>query len=651
MSLEACLALAVALGAVEAPITSVTVYSDRARITRTASVTVSGVQKIELPLLLERVDPATIRLEATGAEVRRVELSFVGEEELPLDDARKLATQLEKLDDQLRKVQRDRDAYSAQLEDLRRLNPTVPPTEPLKSPPRLDPTGWSAAAAFAAEQTSRVQAKLREQNLELEALGRQREVAANSVRLLLGDKQRRTSGHRVTALLAGNGPAKLSLTYVTSGARWTPLYDIHLEPDAGKVQVSFAGLVSQETGEDWNEAQLTLSTAIPATSIRVPKVATWKIGEHDRFIPTPAQVVEPIRPPPPASPPPELREREQDALREKLSTLVFSDEERRNEERRERDRERADKPRTVVQRPPPPPPPPRPEPAPAQRPSRRAQRGATMPSAAPEAPPPAAATSPENAYVVDGVEAAGRSLQYSQGVVASNAAPLSLSPPPGYVPPHYDPDLPVALAGGYDLAYASLRPETIQSGKDARRVALFSESWPVSVERKVFPGLFADAFLVAEIKSPSKQVLPGGQANLFVGADPAGTARLKLVSPGEAFTLPLGIDRAVRPTRNVKLVLSEKGFIGKDELSEYVVTLEIPNPYAMPLKVRLLDQWPVTSDKNVEIKLLKVEPWAIQDPVKGSLEWHLTIPASGKSTASFSYSIRRPKGWRLHQSQ
>ena len=67
------------------------------------------------------------------------------------------------------------------------------------------------------------------------------------------------------------------------------------------------------------------------------------------------------------------------------------------------------------------------------------------------------------------------------------------------------------------------------------------------------------------------------------------------------------------------------------------------------MSVRILDQWPLTDDKEVEVKLLKTEPWAIQDKVKGSLEWRLNVPASSKAVVSFTYSLRRPKGWRMHQ--
>jgi len=228
---------------------------------------------------------------------------------------------------------------------------------------------------------------------------------------------------------------------------------------------------------------------------------------------------------------------------------------------------------------------------------------------------------------------------------------FSLAPPPGARAPSYAADLPAAAAGGYDLAYLSLQRETVQSGKGARKVALFTEAWPVTVERKLFPALFPEAFLVAELKNPSPQPLPAGSANLYVGDDPAGTARLKLVSPGEAFTLPLGIDRALKPVRNVKVFQSQQGVINKDEISEYAVTIELANPYRSPVAVRLIDQLPVTTQKDVEIKLLDHKPLAIQDQRTGALEWRLTIPAAQKTVVAFKYSVRRPKGWLLQQAE
>lgn len=226
---------------------------------------------------------------------------------------------------------------------------------------------------------------------------------------------------------------------------------------------------------------------------------------------------------------------------------------------------------------------------------------------------------------------------------------VGLVPPPAYQPPRYAGDLPAALAGGYDLTYAALQRETVRSGQGARRIALFSKQFPVSVQRKIVPAMAAEAFLVAEIKNPTGQPLPGGAADLFVGADPAGVANLALVAPGESFTLPLGIDRALRPARNVRLRNSERGVFSKDDITEYTVTTTVANPYRAALSLWLVDQLPLAGDKNVEVQLLRSDPPARQDAATGALEWRLSVPPGGKAQTTFVYTLRRPSGARLSQ--
>ncbi|HXU81519.1 MAG TPA: DUF4139 domain-containing protein, partial [Polyangia bacterium] len=253
------------------------------------------------------------------------------------------------------------------------------------------------------------------------------------------------------------------------------------------------------------------------------------------------------------------------------------------------------------------------------------------------------------------VMASGQSTELvymgASAVQPSPVATIGIAPPPGYRPPVLPADLPASLAGGYDLTYKAAAPETIRSGQGARRVALFGRSFPVSVERRVFPDLSPEAaFLVAELQNPTGQPLPGGQAKLFVGTDPAGVAQLKTVAPGETFTLPLGLDRSIKPIRNVRVVTSVSGLISKDETSEYTVTIEVANPGRQPLRLRVVDQLPVTDDKDLEVKLVRTSPaLSARDPNSGKLEWQLTVPPSVKSTVSFVYTLKRPKGYLLHQ--
>jgi len=645
VSYLAALALA---AAVDAPVTSVEVFSDRARVTRLASVNVGASDQVELPLLLDTVDPSTVRLTAKNAEVRRVEIARVEAQDFPKTEAKKLLDALDVLDDAIRQTEGERSAAQAVLEVLNRVRPTLPPSEPGKPQPHLSPASWTNSLTFGRAYREKLQTRIRNASNKLEDQQRERsKLLAEAAKL----QAERHGGWRVKATVAGNGPAQLSLTYMIAGARWYPSYDLTLLPEKSQVVVSFAALVSQESGEDWDNARLTVSTAVPASATTFPKLRTWKIGERERFIPTPEPAAEFVPPPPRAVPPLAMADTDTALLLNRLAQRASTSDDRykdkskgwngpagqpRGETGMELDRdgdgiqdqedlkkaEPAEKPR-------PPPPPPM----------------AQAPESAPAAPAPSMAYDSLQSEVATGGEAR-EEIATKQDVPTVQ---FGLAPPPGYVAPGYAANLPAALAGGYDLAFDSVQPESIPSGKGARHVALFATAWPVTVERKLYPALAPEAFLVAELKNPQSNALPGGEANLYVGADPAGTAHLGFVAPGEEFTLPLGLDRAIKPVRNVKLVQAEKGLIGKDEVNQYDVSIEIANPYGVPIAVKTFDQWPVTDDEHVEVKLLSTAPYAKQDPVKGSLEWDVILPPHGKTTLAFSYSLRHPKDTRLHQ--
>ncbi|QRN98759.1 mucoidy inhibitor MuiA family protein [Archangium violaceum] len=660
------------LAAVDAPVTSVTVYSDRARVVRTAKVSLSGTQRVELPLLYGAVDPSSIRVEAQGAEVARVDIRSVDSESLPATEARRLVTELERLDDRIAQARAEHEAYAAQLSALGQVRPAVTQdavaSNPqgklsLQVPSRLDASGWRAATDFVVETTARLQAKLREVSQREESLERELSQRVREARQLGATPPR--PGVEVIPTLSGQGPATLTLTYVTSGARWYPSYELRLDPASNRVEVAFSGRVSQRTGEDWEDAALTLSTALPATATTAPRLATWKIGQRERFIPTPAPVADSWRAPPSTPPAPPQAPDEDERLRSRLLALTVQT-------------SPAPQPPAEAERT-------RTPPIPRQAPASTGDSTiiGTFVNAEDKKPPPT--TIEMGSTVTGGKEdsefiqriavnrpggkgGATRSFESlaelapgsSGGYGVSGGGswspppvdvPVGLAPPEGWRRPVMEPDLPASLAGGHALAFPAQRRETVRSGGGERRVPLFTETWPVRVERKLYPALTPNAFLVAELRSPSRQVMPGGEAQLFVGADPAGQARLTLVSPGEPFTLPLGVDAAVRPVRNVKLMTSEKGFIGKDEITEYLVTIEVANPYPFALPVRIHDQWPLSRSGDVEVKLVRTEPYAEQDKDKGTLMWRLMVPPSEKTAVSFLYTVRHPKGWRLEQYQ
>jgi len=702
---------------VVAPVSAVTVYSDSARVARSARLTLSGpLSRLRFPPLCGQVDPSSLRVDVQGhsssVEVARIEIEtpLLGDlksaaERLPITEVKRLISTIEAIDDELARLAEEDAALRKHQDLLSQLSPTVPPLPQTggKGSP-LNPTGWGAGLAFLRSRQETLHRRSHDIEERRFQLAQGRQQIADSLQAAQGEPGWTTPRRclQVTATLRGQGLTDAWLSYRTRGARWEPTYDIQLLPERGRVELQFAAQVSQSSGEDWDGVLLSLSTAVPTRATQLPKLVTWKLGARERFVPTPSPVSAPPSPPPPSVP--ILTTRSIDAgLRQRLLSLLsrslpmgrtqptpdaamldrraqvsppmerdadgIVDQPDTDDNLPAKDRAEQEESAAKPEAPPPPPPPPPPASMPA---SGEVERVVALAKRAPAKERRPVLT--EKSLQIDlADDEIGGSLAKPQVQVLG----VGLSPPPGYVPPSLDPRSAAARAGGFDLSYASLHRESLGSGKGARRVALFSRSFPVRALRKIYPAMTRDAYLVALIQNPTSgeggQPLPGGSARLFVGADPAGHAELGLVAPGERFTLPLGIDRALKPVRNVQLSTEEKGVFSKDEITQYEVVTELANPYPLPIDVQLIDQLPLPGDKNVELRLLSISPppaplsspptraavpgfpyadsphASAIDPETGAVEWRLSVPAGGKIETRFRYTLRRPKGARLYQ--
>lgn len=113
-------------------------------------------------------------------------------------------------------------------------------------------------------------------------------------------------------------------------------------------------------------------------------------------------------------------------------------------------------------------------------------------------------------------------------------------------------------------------------------------------------------------------------------------------------TLPLGLDPALRSFRNIAQVKRETGLFTKDDVTRYAVTIEVANPYPLPIPLRIVDQVPLQGDKNIEVEVIEAEG-AEREEGTGKLTWRLTAKASGKVKLGFVYQLKRPQGYRVHQ--
>lgn len=78
-------------------------------------------------------------------------------------------------------------------------------------------------------------------------------------------------------------PASITINYYVNGASWTPIYDLRTDGVESSIKLTYKALVKQNTGADWKDVRLTLSTGNPKQSFVLPSLNTWYLGTNNNY--------------------------------------------------------------------------------------------------------------------------------------------------------------------------------------------------------------------------------------------------------------------------------------------------------------------------------------------------------------------------------
>jgi len=270
-------------------IDAVTVFPDRARVTRRARATLEpGQHRLEISGLPMSLVGDSVRASGHGtarARLLGVSLHIQQFLDTPAEAARELEAKIQTVLDAdsdlasraegLDKAQKALDGLAAQSEVFAR-------GLALRN---RSPADQGAVFDFLAERGRSLQA-------ETLAVGRKRRELAKELDRLKRElahlqaarpRQRYTATVEVEVLSAGE--LEVELTYAVQPARWQPLYDLRLAGE--ELTVTYLAEVSQSTGEDWPSVALTLSTARPSLSLVIPELEPWYVGPRPAPPPRP----------------------------------------------------------------------------------------------------------------------------------------------------------------------------------------------------------------------------------------------------------------------------------------------------------------------------------------------------------------------------
>ena len=277
--LALCLACTTAAAADLTPpsrVTAVVVYADRALVTRTVKVQVeageSSVLLTNLPATLVE-DSLSASVKSGPARLGGIELRRTFRPESSDGRVRALAREIEKLQDQqtelMSRIEVDKKALDF-ADRLQALEAEKAGRDAGSRP--LNPAEWEAAVKYLSSLRSTRMAAILKTSADLRELQRTLEAKKRELDLIRsgGGRETRTAALLLTA--RDGGESSIEVRYVVPGAGWQPAYDARGDVQKKEVELTFFGLVTQQTGEAWEDVDLALSTARPSLGASMPEL-------------------------------------------------------------------------------------------------------------------------------------------------------------------------------------------------------------------------------------------------------------------------------------------------------------------------------------------------------------------------------------------
>jgi hypothetical protein len=489
---------------------------------------------------------------------------------------------------------------------------------------------------------------------ELEDIESRLRLIQHDLRKLSTVNQRTTKTVSIGLHLEHAGRVELSLEYLVPGARWTPMYDARINDNPDEVDFAYQAEVSQRTGEDWTDVELTLSTAQVSLGAGPGEMEPWFLAEmllpvvRSSSVPTgqitgvvtDANTGEPIvgasvlvvgtnsGAMTDLSGKFQILRVDPGTYTLRIAHLNFATTEI-----------------TDV----------------AVRAGKTYQLNQRMMAKATDLDQTITVVGTHDIldkFVVDGrvstdqghikqrpVQTVANLLEQVAGVQTTAEREAFVRGGRGnevaYVAPGKTPG-----SGAYPVVFRIKGTESVSSGGDAVKVTV--ANWTFSSETKLIsrPQNRPGAFRLATMKNQSDAPLMAGSVATFVGAHFLGNSYFEqVIAPGEEFELPFGLDNHVTVEREI--VDFMKTTKGKRVETEQTIQITMTNHGSAVRTVELEESLPVSRDSRIKVKLGKITPEPSSSDQPGTPKWSLTLDPGAEVKVLIPYQISYPSHMRV----
>ncbi len=185
-------------------------------------------------------------------------------------------------------------------------------------------------------------------------------------------------------------------------------------------------------------------------------------------------------------------------------------------------------------------------------------------------------------------------------------------------------------------------PYDILSNSKPHSVALKDIQLPATYKYYAAPRVEKEAFLLAEINDYSKYNLLPGEANIIFEGLYVGKTYINTNQTSDTLNLSMGRDKKISIKREKVVDKSGTKFLSSKKEQTFTFDITVRNNKKETVNMLLKDQYPLSTDKDIEIELLESNN-AKENKETGILTWDLKLNPNETKKLRISYKVRYPK--------
>lgn len=186
------------------------------------------------------------------------------------------------------------------------------------------------------------------------------------------------------------------------------------------------------------------------------------------------------------------------------------------------------------------------------------------------------------------------------------------------------------------------KPYSIVSNGDVTTIEIDNFDLPATYKHYAAPELNENVFLTATVREWEKYDLLQGEASIYFEGNYAGKTQISPVATSDSLSLSLGVDPNIIVKRERENDFKKSTFLGNNRIVARKYTIDIKNNKSSAINLLLEDRIPIS--QNDDIKVSEIETGdAKYDDEDGIMQWELKLEPKQSVKKEFSYEVKYPR--------